>query len=269
MATEVGRLVVIRGGGDLASGAAHTLVRAGFPVVVLELARPRAIRRAVSFAGAVTEGSVVVDALDPVIGRLAGSEAEAAAIADQGEVAVMVAGHLPQFSPPAAVVVDARMAKRSLGTSMGDAPLVIGLGPGFVAGRDCHAVIETMRGHRLGRVLWSGPAAPDTGIPGQVGGATSARVVRSPSAGTVHWTVEIGDMVENGSVLGKVGGVPVHAEIAGVVRGLISPGYPAEEGLKIGDIDPRAERAACFEISDKARLVGAAVLQAILAWPHR
>jgi xanthine dehydrogenase accessory factor len=262
-------LVVIRGGGDLASGAAHTLARTGFAVVVLELAQPQAIRRTVSFARAVAEKRVTIDALEPVSGRLVDAPEDAVPVARSGEVAVLVSAHLPRFNPSATVVVDARMAKRNIDTTIADAPLVIGLGPGFTAGQDCHAVIETMRGHRLGRVLWQGQAAPDTGVPGRVGGATSARVVRAAVAGPVRWQVEIGDMVEEASPMGQIGDVTVTAGVSGVVRGLISPGYPLEAGMKIADIDPRSDPAACYEISDKARLVGAGVLEAILVWRGR
>ena len=257
-------LVVIRGGGDLASGVAHRLHRSGFPVVVLELAEPLAIRRTVAFASAVHERDIVVDAADPIVGRLADSPARAAAIARGGAVGVLVSEVLPDFGEPVAAVVDARLAKRNIDTTIDQADLVVALGPGFTAGIDCDAVVETIRGHRLGRVMWLGQAAPDTGVPGRVGGMTSQRVVRATSAGSVEWSVAIGDVVDAGTSLGTVGSAQVSAPIAGVVRGLITPGIVATEGLKIADIDPRHDRSACFEISDKARLVGAGVLEAIL-----
>ncbi len=259
-------LVVVRGGGDLASGAAHHLHRAGFPVVVLELPAPLAIRRTVSFASAVLGGDVTVDSADPVVGRLAETPGDAVAIARGGAVAVLVSPDIPDFGEPISVVVDARLAKRNIDTAIDQAPLVVALGPGFTAGEDCDAVVETMRGHRLGRVIWEGPAAPNTGVPGSVGGATAQRVVRAPAAGTVNWDVAIGDLVEADQRLGTVGSFPVTTPISGVVRGLIAPGFDATTGLKIADIDPRAEPTACFEISDKARLVGAGVLLATLTW---
>ena len=145
----------------------------------------------------------------------------------------------------------------------------MGLGPGFVAGTDCHAVIETMRGHHLGRVLWSGSAAPDTGAPGLVGGKSAERVIRSTRSGRIVWNVDIGDLVSKGHTIGTVAGVPVVAGLDGVVRGLIDPDVPAIPGLKIADIDPRADRSACFEISDKALAVGGGALEAILVWLNK
>jgi len=263
------RLVVVRGGGDLASGAVHALQRAGFPVVVLELAQPLAIRRTVAFATAVTEGAVTVDATDPITGRLAATPSDAVSMARSGDIGVLVSPRLPDFGEPAFAVVDGRLAKRNIDTTVDQAPLVVALGPGFAAGVDCHAVVETMRGHRLGRVIWDGHAAPDTGVPGLVGGATSDRVIRAGAEGVVSWTVDIGDHVDAGRQLGTVGTQPVVSALTGVVRGLITPGFEAHPGLKIADVDPRAQRAACFEISDKARLVGAGVLAAILAAMNR
>lgn len=167
------------------------------------------------------------------------------------------------------MIVDARLAKRNIDTAVDQAPLVVALGPGFTAGVDCAAVVETMRGHGLGKVIWEGPAAANTGEPGNVGGATAGRVVRSPGPGAVSWRVAIGDLVEAGQQIGTVGGDPVESKIGGVVRGLISDGFPATPELKIADVDPRADRSACFEISDKARLVGAGVLEAVLVWLNR
>jgi xanthine dehydrogenase accessory factor len=259
-------LVVVRGGGDLASGVAYQLHRAGFPVIVLELERPLAIRRTVAFAGAVTEGAVVVEG---VAGRRVDPPDHAVALARTGVVAVVVSEHVPDFGEPVSVLVDARMAKRTIDTRIDQAPLVVALGPGFTAGVDCDAVVETMRGHRLGRVIWDGPAAPDTGVPGTLGGVAEDRVVRAPRAGAVEWTVEIGDEAEAGQVLGHVAGAFVVAGVSGVVRGLIAPGAEVQEGLKIADVDPRADRSACFEISDKSRLVGAGVLEAVLMWLNR
>ncbi len=263
------RLVVIRGGGDLATGAAHAIHRAGFPVVVLELAQPLAIRRRVAFASAVLDGDVVVDATDPVIARLAGTPEEAATRARNGSVAVLVAPEIPDFGEPISVVVDARLAKRNIDTTMDQAPLVVALGPGFTAGEDCDAVIETARGHSLGRIIWRGTALPNTGRPGSLGGVAAERVVRAPAEGIVTWEVEIGDLVRAGARLGTVGTASVTTTIDGVVRGLISPGIHAGDGLKIADVDPRGDPTACDNMSDKARLVGAGVLQAILTWLNR
>jgi xanthine dehydrogenase accessory factor len=257
------QLVVVRGGGDLATGAAIALHRAGFPIIILELPAPLAVRRTVSFATAVIESSMSVDG---VPARLATNPDESVLLAQRGEVAVMVSERLANFEPQAAVVVDARMAKRNLGTDRDDARLVVALGPGFTAGVDCDVVIETKRGHRLGRGLWSGAAEPDSGVPGSIRGVTVDRVVRAPGSGIVDWSAAIGDVVTKGERLGTVGGRDVLAGTDGIVRGLISPGHDATLGLKIGDIDPRADRTACFEPSDKARLVGAGVLESILMW---
>lgn len=256
--------VVVRGGGDLASGVVYQMHQAGFPVVVLELGRPMAIRRAVSFASAVADGDVVIEG---IVGVRLETMDDALAAARSGLVAVVVSPDLPEGEYD--VVVDARLAKRNIDTGLDDASLVVGLGPGFTARTDCHVVIETQRGHRLGRVITQGSAAADTGVPGVVGGASSERVVRAAGAGVVEWHVEIGDIVERGTTIGTVGNDEVLASTKGVVRGLISPRFLATEGLKIGDIDPRADRDACFEVSDKARLVGAGVLEAVLVWRNR
>ena len=254
-------LVLLRGGGDLATGVAWRLRRAGFPVVILELARPLAIRRRVAFSSAVLEGEMV---LEGVKASLVPSPNDALAVAQRGEVAVTISADLPEFSPPQSVLVDCRLAKRNIDTRIDQAPLVIGLGPGFEAGVDCDAVVETMRGHRLGKVAWHGTVTPDTGVPGQVGGESARRVLRAPGSGTVGWSVDIGDVVVGGAPVGRVGDIVVEAPISGVVRGLIAPEHVAEVGLKIADIDPRGERSACFEISDKAMSVGGGVLEAVL-----
>ncbi len=255
-------LCVLRGGGDLATGVAWRLTRAGWPVVVLELPEPLTIRRTVALSTAVTSGEVSVEAMRGV--RTDTTE-EATETLGRGDVAVMVAPSLAGLEPLRPdVVVDARLAKRNIDTSIGDADLVIGLGPGFTAGSDCHAVIETMRGHRLGRVIWSGSAQPDTRQPAELGGRSNDRVLRAPFAGTVTWQAAIGDLVAEGQRIGQVGGATVRAPFDGVLRGAIADGTRVHVGLKIGDIDPRSEPSACWEISDKALAVGGAVLEAVL-----
>ena len=258
-------LAVVRGGGDLGTGVAARLHRAGFPVVVLEIAEPVAIRRTVSAATAIDAGAVTIEDLTA---QRVESTTEAVEVAGSGIVAVAVAPELP-VSLPARALVDARLAKRNIDTRIDQAPFVVGLGPGFTAGSECHAVVETARGPRLGRVIWEGAAQPNTGLPGIVGGEAARRVIRAPGAGLVSWTVEIGDTVEAGTVLGSVEGDPVRSEIAGVVRGLIAAGRRVEAGLKLADIDPRGEISACFEISDKALAVGGGVLEAILVHLNR
>jgi xanthine dehydrogenase accessory factor len=254
-------LVVLRGGGDLASGAAWRLKRAGFPLVVCELRRPLTVRRSVSFSAAVQEGSVVVEGVRAVRTTLA----EAESLAGTETVPVVVSADLPPLD--ADVVVDARMAKRVLDTTIEDAPLVIALGPGFTAGVDCHAVVETMRGPQLGRVLWSGSAAVNTGTPGAIAGRGAERVLRAPTDGEVHWQARIGDIVSAGTVLGIVERAEIHAPFDGLVRGLLADGTPVHTGLKIGDIDPRTD-TDWRQISDKALAVGGGVLEGVLTWLH-
>ena len=254
------RVTVVRGGGDIGTGAIWRLRRIGMLVIVLELERPLTVRRTVAFSTAVTEGSVEVDG---ITGERAASSSDAEAMARQGIVPVMVDPDVPSFSQPPSILVDARLAKRNIDTSIDQAPLVVALGPGFSAGIDCDAVIETKRGHDLGRVIWSGPAAPNTGIPGVIGGASTDRVVRAGVDGWVSWTVEIGDAVTKGQPIGSVDEVPLNANTSGVVRGLICEG-PVTKGLKIADIDPRRDVAATRSISDKALAVGGGVLEAVL-----
>ncbi len=195
------------------------------------------------------------------------SAPEAEAIARTGVVGVLVSPELPALD--AEVVIDARVAKRNIDTSLHDADLVVGVGPGFTAGIDCHAVVETQRGHHLGRVLWSGRAAADTGTPGIVAGKGAERVLRAGAAGLVTWRAAIGDVVSEGEVLGSVGGIDLTAPFDGLVRGLIADGIEVVGGMKIGDVDPRLEHSACFEISDKALSVGGGVVEAVLTWSNR
>ena len=252
--------VVVRGGGDIGSGIIWRLRRVGFPVVVLELERPLTIRRTVAYSTAVTAGSIVIDGIE---GRRVDSAKEAMAAASHRVVPVLVSPGIPEM--PMSVVVDARLAKRNLGTAIDHASLVVALGPGFMAGEDCHAVVETMRGHDLGRVIWSGSAAANTGVPGMIGGASGDRVLHAGQDGALTWDVTYGDVVERGQILGHVDGSAVRSRIDGMVRGLLLPG-PVANGLKIADIDPRVDPAAIHHISDKALSVGGGVLEAILVW---
>jgi xanthine dehydrogenase accessory factor len=253
-------LVVLRGGGDLATGAAWRLKRAGFGVVVCELDAPLTVRRSVAFSTAVSEGSVTVEGIRGVRVPVA----EAAVLARSDQVPVVISVGLPLHAD---VVVDARMAKRLLDTTIGDAPLVVALGPGFTAGRDCHAVVETMRGPQLGRVFWTGSAAPNTGTPGVIGGRGAERVLRAPAAGTISWRARIGQVVQAHEVLGTVAGAEVRAPFPGLVRGLVADRTAVPAGLKIGDVDPRAD-TDWQQISDKALAIGGGVLEAVLTWLH-
>jgi xanthine dehydrogenase accessory factor len=258
-----GTLVVVRGGGDIGTGVAHRLHAAGLAVLVAELSQPLVVRRTVAFAKAVYAGEVTVEG---VTARLVAGPAETWPVAGAGAVPVLVdpAGEcLRALRPP--IVVDARLAKRNLGTTRADAPLVIALGPGFTAGHDCHAVVETQRGHHLGRVYWQGSAAADTGQPEAVHGHAADRVLRAPQPGAVLARKAIGDAVSAGEVVATAGGAPIVAPFAGVLRGLVQSGLVVPAGMKVGDVDPRGVREHCFAISDKARAVGGGVLEAVLA----
>lgn len=255
-------LVLIRGGGDLGSGVAHRLHRSGFRVVVTELPQPLVIRRAVAFANAVYEGHCAVEGVEA---RLVRSVEEVGAILSRGMIPVLMDPEgraIPLLRPD--VVVDARLAKRNLGTTMADAPIVIGLGPGFVAGQDVHAVIETQRGHDLGRMILQGCAAADTSVPGLVQGYGRERVLWAPKAGVFRGQAAIGDAVAAGQVVAHVEDEPVLASIGGVLRGLLHDGLSVGKGQKVGDIDPRGVVEHCFTISDKSRAIGGGVLEAIL-----
>ena len=254
--------VVVKGGGDLASGVAWRLCMSGFQVAITEIAEPTAIRRAVAFATAVWDGAIEIEGVRALrVEGVAGVEAAWA----QGILPVVVDPQAQLVRGlPADVVVDAILAKRNLGTRMSDAPLVIGLGPGFTAGIDVHAVLETMRGHTLGRVIWTGEASPNTGIPGEVGGHSELRVVRAPCDGVFKGTRSIGDFVEVDEILAQVNREPVRSRLKGVLRGLIHDGIRVHRNMKVGDVDPRAEREHCFTISDKALAIAGGVLEAIL-----
>ena len=258
-------LVLIRGGGDLASGVAVRLHRSGFNVVITELAQPLVVRRSVSFAEAVPEGRQQVEGISAL---LAAGPAEARDAIRGGNIPVLVDPDLEclgELHPD--VVVDARMRKQAPGRGKDLATLVIGLGPGFVAGENCHAVIETNRGHDLGRVLWAGTPQPDTGIPALVLGYASERVLRAPGDGELISGAKIGDRVEKGTVIALIGGQAILAPFDGVLRGLLRPGTRVAEGMKIGDIDPRDDPNLVLLVSDKSRAIGGAVLEAILACP--
>jgi len=253
-------LVVVRGAGDLASGVAYRLFKCGLDVLMTEISRPLVVRRTVSFARAVWEGSAIVEGVEA---RLAETVEQALELLKNRIIPVMVdpeALVIKQLRPK--VVVDARIAKRNLGTTINDAPLVIGLGPGFTAGVDVDAVIETCRGHRLGRVIYSGGAIPDTGIPGSIDGHTWGRLLKAPVDGTMRPCRSIGELVEEGDVVAYVDTEPVRAGISGLIRGMLKEGVRVPRGTKIGDIDPR-EDAEYTTISDKALAVGGGVLEAV------
>ncbi len=261
-------LVLIKGAGDLATGVAARLWRSGFRVVMTELEQPLTIRRTVAFSEAVYAGVTTVEGLTA---RRVARAADVEAAWREGEIPVWVDPHgrcAADLRPW--VVVDAILAKRNLVTRLDEAPLVIGLGPGFTAGVDVHAVVETNRGHYLGRVLWAGSAEPDTGTPGQIGGVGRQRVIRSPVEGVFEHRKAIGDLVEAGEVVGVVGQTPASAQISGVLRGLIHDGVYVVSNIKIGDVDPRGNVEYCWTISDKALAIGGGVLEAIVGrWGKR
>jgi len=256
------KIVLIRGAGDIASGVALRLHRAGFSVAMTEIARPTTIRRTVAFSDAVVNGAQTVE---DVTARRAGSPEEARAYWAQGVIPVLVDPDCAcRVSLKPHALADAILAKRNLGTSIADAPIVVGVGPGFTAGKDCHAVVETMRGHTLGRVCYAGSALPNTNIPGLIGGFAGERVLRAPADGVFESAHQIGDRVEAGETVGFVAGAPMRATISGVLRGLLADGVSVKQGMKSGDVDPRGEKSYCDLVSDKALAVAGGVLEAIL-----
>ncbi len=260
-------LVIIRGAGDIASGIALRLTRARIKIIMTETEKPTAIRRTVAFSEAVYRGFAEVEG---VRAKLVESPKQALAFAESGKIGVLVdpeGACIPALKPDA--VVDAILAKRNLGTKMSDAPVVIGVGPGFTAGEDCHAAVETMRGHYLGRAIYSGSPLPNTAVPGLIGGYAGERVLRAPADGVFTPLLTIGDTVKAGDIVGTVDGVPMPATIDGTLRGILPHGITVFRGRKSGDIDPRGEKSPCFCSSDKALSIGGGVLEALLNLSHR
>lgn len=269
MATPLNeRVIIIKGAGEMATGVSCRLYRANFKrILMLETPAPVAVRRQVAFCEAIHNASMSVEGIDAIC---VADDPELHAAWAAGKIAVRVdpAGECIASCKPD-VFIDAILAKRNLGTSLTDAPLVIALGPGFTAGTDCHIVIETNRGHDLGRLIYTGAAAANTGIPGDISGYTSERVLRAPADGVFTTGKQIGDPVRTGEIIGLAGSVEVTAQINGVLRGLIRPGSTVRKGLKIGDVDPRGDAGFCHTVSEKARAIGGAVLEAILATYNR
>ena len=258
------QLVIVRGGGDIATGVIYRLAKCGFKVLVIEIEQPTVIRHTVSFAQAMFEGSKTVEG---VTARKIESLEEMDAIFAKGEVPILAdekGDSIVKLKP--GVLVDAILAKRNIGTTKDMAPLVIGLGPGFTGGKDVDAVVETNRGHFLGSVIWDGPAEADTGAPGDIVGFTNERVVRSPNAGVVKNVATIGDCVEEGQLIMTVGGTEILAPISGVLRGLINEGQTVPDRFKIGDVDPRNNVSHCYTITEKAKAVGGGVLEAVFSF---
>ena len=255
-------LVLIRGAGDIATGIALRLHRAGLRVVMTDLPAPTAIRRTVCFSPAILHGETEVEGVRAL---RADSPEQALSLLAQGVVPVLPDPDCRcrgQLHPDA--LVDAILAKKNLGTRITDAPVVVGIGPGFTAGEDCHAVVETMRGHTLGRVIYRGSALPNTNIPGLIGGYAGERVLRAPEDGIFRQLLDIGAEVQPGDVAGEVDGQPMRCTIGGVVRGILPDGTPVHKGMKSGDVDPRCRPEYCTTASDKALAVGGGALEAIL-----
>lgn len=256
-------LVIVRGGGDIATGSIQKLYRAGFKVLVLEIEKPSAIRREVAFCEAIYEKEMTIEG---VTAKLCNSIEDIEQVWREKKIPVLVDStgeSIYKLKPQ--VVIDGILAKKNYGTNREMAPITIGLGPGFTAGEDVDVVIETMRGHNLGKLVFEGKPMANTGIPGIIKGVGKERVIYSPCAGVVKNICKIGDMVEKNQVIATVDGVEVLATISGVLRGLIREGYEVPEKFKMADIDPREEEQAnCFTISDKARAIGGAVLEAVL-----
>lgn len=300
-------LIICRGAGDLATGIIHRLHRAGHRVIALETDYPAAIRRQVSFCEAVYDGSAAVEGVTArLVPALADAETDTETCSGINDTpaahivsekwdssaieAVLEAGEVPLLIDPKGesiallkpdIVVDAIIAKKNLGTTINMAPLVLGVGPGFTAGQDVHLVIESMRGHNLARIITDGMAQPNTGVPGNIAGFTSERVIHAPAAGYIHDVRKIGDIVQKGDEIARIYPdkesydnalseyVPVNATITGIIRGLIREGYYFRKGFKIADIDPReSELTNCFTISDKARSIAGSVLEAVSAFEH-
>lgn len=258
--------VWIKGAGDLASGIATRLYRCGFLIVMTDIPVPTTVRRTVAFSPCVYEGSAKVEDVEAVFCR---NPEEIQAAHQNGKIAVVIDSDKKmqtEYAPE--IVVDAIMAKRNIATSIDEAKVVIGVGPGFEAGVDCDAVVETKRGHELGKVLWRESAIPNTGIPGMIGGYGAERIIRAEADGVFKGHVKISDRVSAGDVVGESGGVLIKARIDGVVRGLLQDGVTVRKGMKSGDIDPRAVYEHCFTVSDKARAIGGGVLEAILAMQY-
>ena len=257
-------LVIVRGGGDIATGTIYKLVKSGFHVLILEITHPSAIRRNVAFSEAVYEGKWQVEDMTCY---LANDMKEAKQIMQTGSPALMIdpKGEMIEKLKPIAVV-DAILAKKNLGTTREMAPLTVALGPGFEAGKDVDFVIETQRGHNLGRVIEEGTATPNTGIPGVIAGYGKERVIHSPAAGIMHNRSKIGDIVEKDQIIAMVDATPVYASLTGVLRGIIRDGYEVPKGMKIADIDPRKEQKKnCDTVSDKARCIAGSVVEVLLA----
>ena len=259
--------ILIKGAGDLATGIASRLYNSGYQILMTDIAVPLTVRRTVALSRAVYEGKAEVETMT---GILVKNMDEAEKVLSDRNIPVIVdekAEIRKDYQPD--VVVDAILAKKNLGTRITDAPLVIGVGPGFTAGEDCHVVVETKRGHYLGQAIWKGSAIPNTGIPGNIGGFTVERIIRATADGIFEPVAKIGDMVEKDQIVAYSGGQEIRAKMSGIVRGMLQEHVPVTKNMKCGDIDARCEPEHCYTISDKARAVGGGVLEAVCGFEHR
>jgi xanthine dehydrogenase accessory factor len=256
-------IVLIKGGGEMASGVAHRLSRCHFRVCMTEILKPQAVRREVSFCEAVYEGEKTVEG---ITAKRVNSYDEVIEVWNSDRIPLIVdaTATIKEILKPD-VMVDAIMAKKNLGTKITDAPLVIALGPGFYAGKDAHLVVETKRGHNLGKIIEEGEAEQDTGIPGLIAGFSAERVLRAPGNGMLSNVMEIGASVEAGDIVASVNDFPITTKVNGIIRGLLRDGAEVWKGMKIGDVDPRGIKEYCYTISDKASAIGGGVLEGILS----
>ena len=255
-------VILIRGAGEMATGVAHRLASCHFKVCMTETSNPQAVRREVAFSEAVYDSEKEVEG---IAAKRVESADHISEVWREGKIPILIDpdAKVKDFLKPD-VLIDATLVKKNLGTKITDAPLVIGLGPGFHAGKDVHLVIETNRGHNLGRIIANGEAEPNTGIPGSIGGYTEERVIRAPGGGKFNALRKIVDGVRANEKVGTIENLAVRSRIAGVIRGLLRDGTEVWKGMKLGDVDPRGMKAHCYTVSDKARTISGGALQAIL-----
>ena len=265
--------ILIKGAGEMASAVAHRLFKCGFPVVMTDIEQPTAIRRKVSFCAAVYQGEITIEGVRGVSYTLADLDSNANAFFERVNW-----NHIPVFVDPKCqllkiwqpdILIDARMLKNNLDNQLTDAKLVIGLGPGLEAGKDVHCVVETTRGHHLGRIITQGHAAGNTSVPGNIAGYTHERLLRAPADGIFTSRRQIDDMVAAGEVIGSVSGQDIKAQIPGIIRGIIVSGIQVRQGQKLGDVDPRADVSFCDSISDKARTISGSVLELVVSYVNK
>ena len=260
-------LVIVRGGGDVATGTIQKLKRVGFDVLVLEIERPTCIRGNVAVAQAIFEGEIQIEDIEAIYCKDR-SQIEKAFAEDKIAVTIDPKGRFIEEMEPICVI-DGILAKKNLGTKKDMAPITIGLGPGFIAGEDVDLVIETNRGHDLGRLIFEGPAAPNTGNPGNINGFTTERILRSTGDGRLHILKDLGSVVKKGEAVATVSGEEIYAGLDGMIRGMINEGSQVTKGMKVGDVDPRVIPRNVGTISDKARLIGGGSLEGLLIMKRR